>query len=182
MRSEAPDLVVDATHPFAALATKNIRLAAARLGIPLERIQRPKSRAQDWTGDVEWARDAGAAARALTRTAGNILLTTGVNTLWVYAQALDKGRLYARVLPCARSLLACEELEMPPGHVIAMQGPFTRALNAALYDMLDIRVMVSKDSGAAGGVEEKVLPALAREIHVIMIERPGEESVCAEKV
>ena len=62
---------------------------------------------------------------------------------------------------------------MLPGHVIAMQGPFTAALNAALYDMLDIRAMVSKDSGAAGGVPEKVLPALERGIHVIMIARPA---------
>ena len=33
--------------------------------------------------------------------------------------------------------------------------------------------MVSKDSGAAGGVPEKVLPALERGIHVIMIARPA---------
>ncbi len=71
---------------------------------------------------------------------------------------------------------------MPPGHVIAMQGPFSRELNGALYDMLDIRVMVSKDSGAAGGVPEKVIPALERDLHVVMIERPKEENVCAEKV
>ena len=47
-------------------------------------------------------------------------------------------------------------------------------LNAALYDQFAIRAMVSKDSGAAGGAEEKVLPALARDIHVILIRRPKE--------
>ena len=53
-----------------------------------------------------------------------------------------------------------------------MQGPFTDALNAATYDMLGVSVMVTKDSGAAGGVDEKIVPALARGIHVIVIRRP----------
>ena len=35
--------------------------------------------------------------------------------------------------------------------------------------------MVTKDSGQAGGVEEKVVPALERQIHIIMIDRPKEE-------
>ena len=61
-----------------------------------------------------------------------------------------------------------------PSHIIAMQGPFSQAFNAALYDQLDIKVMVSKDSGAQGGVAEKVIPALERDIHVILIDRPKE--------
>ena len=64
---------------------------------------------------------------------------------------------------------------MVQSHIIAMQGPFSRALNAALYDQLHIRVMVSKDSGQPGGVADKVLPALERGIDVIMIERPKED-------
>ncbi|MBQ6255222.1 MAG: precorrin-6A/cobalt-precorrin-6A reductase, partial [Clostridia bacterium] len=43
-----------------------------------------------------------------------------------------------------------------------------------MYDQLNIAVMVTKDSGANGGVDEKVLPALARQIQVIMIDRPKE--------
>ena len=46
--------------------------------------------------------------------------------------------------------------------------------NAALYDQLRIRTMVSKDSGQPGGVADKVLPALERGIDVVMIERPKE--------
>ena len=56
-----------------------------------------------------------------------------------------------------------------------------RRRNAALYDQLDIRVMVTKDSGREGGLEEKVLPALARELDVIIIDRPEAET-CAGKV
>ena len=59
--------------------------------------------------------------------------------------------------------------------LIAMQGPFSRDFNAALYDQLRIRTMVSKDSGQPGGVADKVLPALERGIDVVMIERPKED-------
>ena len=59
-----------------------------------------------------------------------------------------------------------------------MQGPFTAELNGAIYDQLDIRVIVTKDSGTAGGVEEKVLSALSRGMDVIMIDPPEQKAVC----
>ena len=68
-----------------------------------------------------------------------------------------------------------EEAGLPPAHILAMQGPFSRDFNAALYDQLRIRTMVSKDSGQPGGVADKVLPALERGIDVVMIERPKED-------
>lgn len=172
LADERPDRVIDATHPFAVRVTENIRRCCSRLGIACERVERSRGD-HTWQECVEWVKDTAGAVKALERTQGNVLLTTGSHTLAKYAAALPAQRLYARVLPTSRVLSMCEELNLLPGHVIAMQGPFTAALNAALYDMLDIRAMVSKDSGAAGGVPEKVLPALERGIHVIMIARPA---------
>ena len=76
-----------------------------------------------------------------------------------------------------KAWIAAERPErgMVQSHVIAMQGPFSRDFNAALYDQLRIRTMVSKDSGQPGGVADKVLPALERGIDVVMIERPKED-------
>ena len=181
MMGEAPDEVVDATHPFAVRVSENIRRAAARAGLRVRRIARANSANSAWTGDAEWVDSPEEAARALARTRGNILLTTGSHTLCVYARALPLERVYARVLPASNVLRLCEELKLPPGHVIAMQGPFPPALNGALYDALGIRVLLSKDSGEQGGVRDKVLPALERDIHVVMIRMPKEESECAEK-
>lgn len=171
---ELPERVIDATHPYAVRVTENIRMCCAELGIPCERVARGTGEAS-WRDAVEWVQDASRAAQALERTGGNVLLTTGSHTLRQYAACVPLERLYARVLPTSRVLALCEELGMLPGHVIAMQGPFTSAFNAALYDMLDIRTIVSKDSGEAGGVPNKVLPALERGIHVIMISRPDDK-------
>lgn len=110
----------------------------------------------------------------------DVLLTTGSHTLGVYAERIAPERLYARVLPTAASLAACESAGIPRSHIIAMQGPFSARLNDALYAQLQIAVMVTKDSGEAGGVSGKVLPTLGRGIHVIAIRRPQEESTCGE--
>jgi precorrin-6x reductase len=174
LANEQPGLVIDATHPYAVKVTENIRSASARAGIRRIRHLRPGGRGEGWADAVQWARDAEAAAEALKEIRGNILLTTGSHTLATYLDVIPRGRLYVRVLPDSGVLKLCEDLMLPPGHVIAMQGPFTRALNAALYDAWDIRALVSKDSGEPGGVTDKVVPALERGIQVIMIRRPTE--------
>ena len=175
LKEVGSERVVDATHPYAVRATENIRSACRGLGIPYERMERPISLG-GWRQDVEHVPSPHEAAMALTRAKGNILLTTGSKTVKEYTALVEPDRLWVRVLPTHEALSLCREAGVESAHVIAMQGPFTRDLNAAMYDMLDIRVMVTKDSGKQGGVEEKVIPALERDIHVILIDRPGEVS------
>ena len=55
-----------------------------------------------------------------------------------------------------------------------MQGPFSQAFNAALIRELGINVMVTKASGATGGVQEKIDAARAEGIDLIVIQRPQE--------
>lgn len=184
MEALCPDRVIDATHPFAVRATQTIRDCARRLGLPLERVAREQTRA-DWRDAVQWAADADDAADMLAAAPGNVLLTTGSHTLSRYARSVDAARLYVRVLPTHQALEACGQAGILPSHIVAMQGPFTAELNAAIYDQLGIRVMVTKDSGASGGIDEKVIPALKRDIHVIVIKRPEEKtdtggSACGE--
>lgn len=169
-----PSQIIDATHPFAVRATKTIRDCAQKLSIPYERIERPRQEDQGWQSDVQCVQDTAAAVKALSRTQGNVLLTTGSHTIKSYTAQVDPQRLYVRVLPTFQALDLCLSAGVLPSHIIAMHGPFSHALNAAIYDQLDIQVMVTKDSGTAGGVEEKIIPALARCIHVILIERPEE--------
>ncbi|MEG2859037.1 MAG: precorrin-6A reductase [Clostridia bacterium] len=186
VRAFAPDELIDATHPYAEKARENIRACAEATGVSLTRIERAGAReggegalgageGKIGAADgITWARDAGEAARALSDTRGNILLTTGSHTAEVYLSALDPARVYLRVLPTASVMQKMEALGVLPGHLIAMQGPFSEALNGALYDQFSIRHVVSKDSGVPGGVPEKLAAARARGIHFIMIARPAE--------
>ena len=173
--AERPERVIDATHPFAVRATQTIRACADALHIPYVRIERAADRREDWRDAVTWAGNSEEAAALAALCAGNILLTTGSHTLSVYAKVIEPERLFVRVLPTHQALDLCAAAGMVQSHVIAMQGPFSRDFNAALYDQLRIRTMVSKDSGQPGGVADKVLPALERGIDVVMIERPKED-------
>ena len=127
-----------------------------------------------WLADVRPARVIDATHPYAVRATENIRACCG-----------ELGIPYERILRPPEEGAWRSEVQhagIPASHIIAMQGPFSRALNAALYDQLGIRVMVTKDSGRAGGVEEKVIPALEREIHVILIDRPEEGRGCAENV
>ena len=177
LSKKRPGRVIDATHPYAVLATENIRESCLALGIPCERVRRPREE-DDWRWRVQPVPDTQAAAGALSSAEGNVLLTVGSKTLRAYTARCAPERLWARVLPTEEALAACREANLPASHIIAMQGPFSAELNAALYDMLKIRVLVTKDSGPQGGVAEKVIPALTRGIRVILIERPKEGMAC----
>ena len=91
-----PELILDATHPYAAVVTENIREACAHAGLPCQRVLREEGRQ---TEDAVYVESMEAAAEYLKGTEGNVLLTTGSKELKVFTQLPDyQDRLYARVL------------------------------------------------------------------------------------
>ena len=86
-------LCVDATHPYATEATRNIRAAAAAAGVEYHRLLRPASNLP--VGSVVLPGAAQAAAYLADRP-GRILLATGAKELPAFA-ALDPQRLYPRI-------------------------------------------------------------------------------------
>lgn len=183
------DLVIDATHPFAVVVTDNIRRAAEAEGIARLRLLRGESDSGSGA-DILYAADAQDAARMAGEMGGRVLLTTGSKDLGIYAEAIDPELLYPRVLPLVASIEACEEAGIPHRNIIAVQGPFSEELNKAVIRDYGTDVMVTKDSGAAGGFPEKIRAAQACRIPVIVIMRPEEEglsfdeilAVCREKM
>ena len=172
------DVCVDATHPYAAEASRNIRAACRRTGTKLLRLLREKS------GIPEGARvfaDASGAVEWLAETDGNILLTTGAKELKTFAP-LGGERLYPRVLPAEASLAACEAAEIPRSTILALHGPFTRELNETLIRQYHIRFLVTKDGGKAGGFTEKAAAAAATGTELILLRRPEEEGLDYETV
>lgn len=175
---EGADLCVDATHPYAREVSRNIGEAASRVGVPCHRLLRRESQLPSSCVLVDSAEDA---AHFLQGTQGNILLTTGAKELAAFSP-LERQRLYPRVLPVVESLQACESLEIPRGNVIAMQGPFSKELNAALIRQFSTKWMVTKDGGAAGGFEEKVQAAEETGARLVVIRRPKEEGESYETI
>lgn len=164
-------LCIDATHPYAVLATANIRAAAELAGVPYRRLLRRPSVLPK--GSIV-AESAGAATEYLRNTKGNVLLTTGARELTAFS-GLDGARLYPRVLPMVESLAACEALGIPRRNVIAMQGPFSQELNLALIQQFSIQYLVTKDGGEAGGFMEKAAAAGQGGAILVVIRRPEDQ-------
>ena len=162
---------IDATHPYADIASENIRKGCLDAGVRLIRYVRPENILDD---DVVIVDDASGAAEALRSIEGNVLLTTGAKELKVYS-GLDTSRLYPRVLPLESSLNACMEAGIPVKNIIAMHGPFIEEMNIALIHQYDIKTMVSKNSGKAGGFDDKLKACRQNGCRLIVIGRPVKE-------
>ena len=163
-------LCIDATHPYAVDATKNIRAAAAQAGVEYRRLLRAQSPLPEGCAVFETAAQA---AEYLAGQDGNVLLATGAKELSAFA-SLDPARLYPRVLPTPEGIAACEAAQIPHKNIIAMQGPFSLALNVALMEQFHIRYLVTKDGGAAGGFAEKVQAAAKTGAQLVVLRRPPE--------
>ena len=172
------DLCIDATHPYAEVATGNIRQAAAAAGVVCKRLLRPPS---PLPRDSLAAQDAAGAAALLQKTAGNILLTTGAKELSAFS-GLDPQRLYPRVLPLTESLQACEAAGIPHRNIIAMQGPFTTEMNIALMRQFSVRYLVTKDGGSQGGFAQKAEAAQETGATLVVIRRPADSGETEEQI
>ncbi|AJY76930.1 precorrin-6A reductase [Paenibacillus beijingensis] len=166
--------VVDASHPFAEEAHRNAMQAARQAGIPYIRYERA-SLVYDNHPGLTVVPGYEEAALEAKRRKGSIMLTTGSKTLHIFAKHLagePEIRLVARMLPRRDNMEKCEELGIEQKNIIAIQGPFTREMNEALYRQFGTTVMVTKESGTTGAVDEKVETALRLGIDVILISRP----------
>ena len=165
-------IVVDATHPFATLASGNIRAASLAVGARCLRLARP---AEALPKGVVSVASIACAARFLSENPGRALLTTGSKELAPYTRVADFAeRFFVRVLPLPGAITKCIDAGFSPSHVIGMQGPFTRELNEAMLRQVGAQWLVTKDSGTVGGTAEKLAAACDVGARCIVVARPAE--------
>lgn len=161
--------VVDATHPYAEVVTQNIKNAMQDMDIPYLRLKRESNVTSSYE-KIHYFKDSVSCAKALEKTEGNILLTTGSKELSVFAKFIDrKERLYVRVLPGIESLQLCMDCGIVGKQILALQGPFSTQMNEAMLRQYQIKGLVTKASGNAGGYQEKLDAAQNLSIPVFVI-------------
>ena len=183
-RAHPGALVIDATHPYAAAVTANIRRACEAAGLEYLRVLRESSLPGDGGSESSASGTDQAvsvdspeeAAAWLSGQEGNVLLTTGSKELAAFTAVPDyQNRLYARVLSLPEVVKSCAELGFQGSHLICMQGPFSVEMNCALIHQTGARFLVTKDTGAAGGFPEKAEAALRCGCRLVVIGRPVQE-------
>ncbi|MDO5699231.1 MAG: cobalt-precorrin-6A reductase [Dermatophilus congolensis] len=166
--ANAVDVVVDATHPFAATMTANAAAACAQSGVRLARWVRPSWRSRPDADAWTWVEghDEACATVESVRTAtepGRVLLTIGRQNLDTYRRLDD---VIARVTEPAPGW------ETPFGwEMLIARGPFTVEGEIALLRDLGVGIVVSKDSGGEA-TSAKLDAAAALGVRIVMVSRP----------
>lgn len=175
MNREEFDMIIDTTHPYAQIVTDNIKEAARETDTPYLRLLRESS-ADETDETCIWVDDIDQAINYLNESNKKLLFTTGSKDLNRFTKIDNyKKRIYARVLPMSGVVEQCADIGITGNHLICMQGPFGVEMNKALIKQTGAEILVTKDSGNAGGFLEKIKAAKEMGIKALVIGRPTEE-------
>lgn len=172
------DCIVDATHPFAKIVSQNARKASEQCNIKYYRIIREtdKNNESIYFDNVEDI------VTFLNDTEGNILLTTGSKDLDKFLSVKNyEKRIFMRILPMESSLKRAIKLGYSNKNVICMQGPFSEELNAAMLNTIGAKFLVTKESAASGGFNEKVNACVKTKVKCLVLKKPEEEGITLEE-
>ncbi len=186
IRQEKPRLVIDATHPYATEVSRNIREACrqaqADAGQDSGAMQAAYIRVVRQKADAAQAGCLCFSTLAeiiehLNQTEAKAFISLGAKEAAALTGVKDyEKRLYLRILPALDSLEGCLRLGYPAKHLICMQGPFSEELNIAMFRETQTAILVTKESGASGGFQEKIAAAQALGMDILLWTRPGEET------
>jgi precorrin-6x reductase len=171
LRALKPAITFDATHPYAAEASGNIKVAADTAGVKLLRVLREKSD----TGGAKSFTNEEDLTSWLSETPGVIFAATGLKEARHFTRIPGFAeRVVFRLLPGVEGLKTCLDLGYAAKNLILMYGPFSKELNRALFSSVNAKILVTKDSGGAGGYREKAEAALELGMKIALLERPPE--------
>ena len=171
------DTVIDATHPYAVEVTKNIKNAC---GEDINYIRLARSRTDHITGIT--AKSISEAVHILNKSRKKALITTGGKNVAEYTAVNDfRERLAVRLLPAEGIIEKCVGLGFKAENIIAEKGPFSVEQNISHIKRFESELLVTKESGAAGGYGEKIKAAELCGIETITILRPAETGYSLEQ-
>ncbi|AFY56246.1 precorrin-6x reductase [Rivularia sp. PCC 7116] len=164
LQAERIDLIIDATHPFAAKISHHAATAAESLGLPRLMLIRP-----EWElvpGD-KWIEvvNIESAPETLPDLAKRVFLTIGRQELTAFSQ-LENIWFLMRMIEKPAS-----DIVLPKGLLLFKQGPFDNDSEKQLLEEYKIDTVVSKNSGGSA-TYAKIIAARELGIKVVMIKRP----------
>ncbi len=168
LKREKIDLLLDVTHPFAAVMSTRAVKTARRLNIPCWRFQRQAWCPQpgdQWQlfSDIQSLVKAAEPYKAVLLTAGQ-LSQEMIDQFNVYAQCNGQKQVLRTAAPVQSKLAANMQW-------LQAIGPFNYEDERALLETYQIDLLISKNSGGTA-TEAKLTAARELAIEVFMLERP----------
>lgn len=164
LRKTGTDLLIDATHPYAAQISANAAQAARATGVPIlglrrrgwEPVEGDRWKPVDTVGD---------AVQALGSAPRRAFLALGRQEVAAFETAPQHHYLIRSVDPVVPALA------VPDAVYLLARGPFRETEERALLDKHHIDAVVSKNSGGEA-TYGKIAAARALGIEVVMVRRP----------
>jgi precorrin-6A/cobalt-precorrin-6A reductase len=177
-----PTLIIDASHPSLSVKFSLLRQWCVQQDIPYLRLDRPETAipASPLIFTVsEWEE----ALLQLDRRINvlfpkkgrpvTVFVTTGSHQLEsiLSCSFMTSARLVVRVLPQGHLVQKCQDIGIDPRDIVAMQGPFSKEINKALFKFYGTDILLTRDSGQAGGTDTKISAALELGLEIIMVKK-----------
>ncbi|MDR1268148.1 MAG: precorrin-6A reductase [Planctomycetaceae bacterium] len=174
LKTHSFDYVVDATHPYADLATKNIHSSCQNANVRYLRLVRSES---NKNSSITYFTNPDEAIDILNHETGKILFTIGSKELTHFVKVNDfASRSFVRILPMLDSLKKTIDLGFRNSNIICIQGAVNEEMNKAMINMTQAEFLVTKDSGEIGGFDAKISAAQQCGCRVLVLSRPLQET------
>lgn len=179
---QIPSLIIDASPPSSSVKLAPLRQWCEQQSIAYLRLERPETVIPDslliysvWTWE-EALLQLEQRVVAMHEEKGRIVtifVTTGSHQLESIAQSAFAcyARLVVRVLPEGRLVQKCQNVGISSRDIIAMQGQFSKEINKALFKFYGADILLTRDSGSAGGTDTKISAALELGIETVLVKR-----------
>lgn len=174
------DTLIDATHPFASVATETAISSCEKAQIRYIRYERASTVLPE--SDLIYKEDtfedgAKKAKELLVNDDDRLMHLAGVMRLQTIVNEIDPKKVIPRVLPNNFSISKTLDTNVPAENIIAMQGTYSKEFNMALMKEYNVSAIITKESGESGGAENKINAALELNIPVILVTRPKIEKL-----
>jgi precorrin-6A/cobalt-precorrin-6A reductase len=164
LKTERIDVLIDATHPYAAAISRNAAEAAAAAKIPIVALRRAAWAAAPGDRWIE-ASDMADAVHALGVTPRRVLLAIGRKEVAAFQAAPQHHYLIRSVDPVD------PPLAVPDAKYIVARGPFAEEDERRLLSEHRIETIVAKNSGG-NSTYGKIAAARALGLTVVMLRQP----------
>ncbi len=163
------DTIIDTSHPYAENISRNILESIDLEKINYLRYERAKSiENNEYTFEsVEKLID-----YINQNMKDEIILSTLGSKAIPNLAKIENNKVFLRILPTVESIKSAIEHSFLPKNIIAIQGPFSKEFEEEMLKFYKASVLLTKDSGEAGGLSEKLEVCKKLGIKCLIVSRP----------
>ncbi|MDR3540642.1 MAG: precorrin-6A/cobalt-precorrin-6A reductase [Desulfosporosinus sp.] len=179
---QTPSVILDASHPTCSGKFASLRLWCEQREIPYLRLERPETKipasaliypVYHWEEALLRLKQRVFSLYQEKERLVTIFVTTGTHQLEsiVRSSFARSTRLVVRVLPEGRLVQKCKDMGIGSRDIIAMQGPFSKEINRALFKFYGADILLTRDSGQDGGTDTKISAALELGLEIVLVKK-----------